>query len=327
MQTKKEDELVLFKELFYRKLEECSGFLFYPRLSNIIKDGSEENKKITLPSDVNYRVKYKINKHGYRGKDFLKNKEILTLGCSQTFGMGIPERFIWPQVFSDKINIEFDNLATPGDSLQGQVYKAFQYFKEFGHPKFILGFFPYARMELPYIPNIFGKINNDGSSDDGKQDPIIQKVILEPNKKVEKYSKIPHNPESVLPGEVATFYSFMFIQILEQYCKTNNIELIWTFYSHYDGIEEYLQKELPELLNNYISIKNAFMYAPICHSISEKIDDPNIDKCHRELENHPLFNHAADCDHLKNQNGHFSIHFNQHVANLFYEEYLKRINK
>jgi hypothetical protein len=286
-----------------------------------------------LPTDLTYSVKYKINEHGYRGKNFLENKEILTLGCSQTFGMGIPENFIWPQVFSDKTNTEFHNLASPGDSLQGQVYKAFQYFKEFGHPKFILGFFPIARMELPYIPNVFGKINHDGSSDDGKQKPIIQRIRFETNSdhwlkgsKIQKYSKIPHNPENVIPIQISIFYNFMFIQILEQYCKTNNINLIWTFYDDPIDFESYFKKELPELLNNYISIKSALEYVSTCH-ISKNKNYANINQCHKELSDHPLFNHAADCDHSKNQIGHFSIHFNQHIADLFYEAYLKRMAK
>ena len=322
MQNNEEDKLVFFKELFYRNLEKSSNYVFYYNISNQINN---EPKEITLPNDINHIVKYRINKHGYRGKNFLENKEILTLGCSHTFGMGIPEDFIWPQVFSNKTNIEFYNLGTPGDSLQGQVYKAFQYFKEFGHPKFIFGFFPYGRMELPYIPNAFGKKYNDGSFDDGKEIPIIQKIIFEGND-LEKYSKIPHNPTSVLPKELSIFYNFMFIQILEQYCKTNNIELIWTLHNSYGKFEKYLKKELPEILNNFISADDVHLYTRTCH-ISEVSYNTNTKRCHKELENHPLFDHASDCNHSKKKNGHFSIHQHQHIADLFYKEYLKRIEE
>ena len=318
----KEEKIVLFKELFYRNLKQCSNYLSYDKISDKINN---ESKEMILPIDVNYPIKYKINKHWYRGENFLENKKILTLGCSHTFGIGIPENFIWPQVFSNKTNTEFHNLACPGDSLQGQVYKAFQYFKEFGHPKFIFGFFPYGRMELPYIPNVFGKKNNDKSSDDGKEIPIIQKIIFEGGPDIEKYSKIPHNPIEVLPKELSVFYNFMFIQILEQYCKTNNIELIWTIYSS-EIIEKYIETELPEILNNYISAKPALMHLPTCY-ISKINNDSNIKECHKDLSNHPLFNHASDCDHSKKQNGHFSIHTHQHIAELFHKEYLKRIKE
>ena len=309
--------LTLFKQLFVRNLKD----------SSILQYGHMETRlNATHSNDVNYPVFYNINKYGYRDEDFISNEEILILGCSYTFGNGLPEEFTWPKIFSNKINKKNHNLAQPGDSIQGQIRKAFEYFKEFGNPKTIIGFFPYGRMELPFIPNLFGKISKDGSSDDGRNLPMIQKIILERNQnKLDKYSKLPHNPEKVLPLEVAIFYNFMFIQILEQYCKTNNIDLIWTLHND-NEVEEYLKLEIPELLNNFINIKNIFIDYPMCQG-SDYSDSQYTLKCHQELSNHPLFNHASDCNHDKKQKGHYGIHLNQHIADVFYKEYLNRINK
>jgi len=317
MSTDKEKKLTLFKQLFVRNLKE-SSILQY--------DDIETESNTTHSGDINYPVFYNLNKYGYRGENFINKEEVLILGCSHTFGSGLPEEFIWSKIFSNKVNKKSHNLAQPGDSIQGQIRKAFEYFKEFGNPKTIVGFFPYGRMELPYIPNIFGKINKDGSSDDGRNLPIIQKIILEGNQnKIDKYSKIPHNPESVIPLEVTIFYSFIFIQILEQYCKTNGIDLIWTLHND-NEIEEYLNLEIPELLNNFVSIKNIFVDSPMCKGFDDPENQYTL-RCHQELSSHPLFNHASDCNHNKKQKGHFGIHINQHVADVFYKEYLKRMDK
>lgn len=313
----KNKDLTLFKQLFFRSLKDSSIFQF---------DDTESWNNKPHKNDINYPIIYNFNKHGYRGEEFIYNEEILILGCSQTFGMGLPEEFTWSKIFSNKANKKIHNLAQPGDSIQGQIRKSFQYFKEFGNPKVILGLFPYGRIELPFIPNVFGKISKDGSSDDGKNLPIIQKIILEGSQnKIDKYSKIPHNPEKIIPLEVAIFYNFMFIQILEQYCKANNIDLIWTLYND-DKIEKYLKLELPELLNNFINIDSVYMHSPTCKGWDDS-DSEYILKCHEDLANHPLFNHASDCNHITKQKGHFGIHTNQHIADIFYKEYLKRMEK
>ena len=71
---------------------------------------------------------YDENKHGYRCDDFdvimrRPTKKLLALGCSFTYGIGVPEAHTWPrllanwleQIYGDKIDVI--NLGVPGGSV------------------------------------------------------------------------------------------------------------------------------------------------------------------------------------------------------------------
>ena len=51
-------------------------------------------------------VNHKHNKYGYRGPEPKSNNDILALGCSQTFGVGIREtENPWPGILSKSLNL------------------------------------------------------------------------------------------------------------------------------------------------------------------------------------------------------------------------------
>lgn len=309
MKNNKKEELILFKHLVHRNLKECSNFGSIPNLNDIGPN--------LLNFDTILEIEYKINEHGYRGDNFLEKAEILSLGCSQTYGSGIPENFIWPNLFANKINKGYHNLATKGDSLQGQVYKAFEYFKEFGHPKVILGFFPINRLEIPYLPGISQKITDTGNEASDNNIPIIQRAMFR-NQNLKKFSKLPYHPYDVISEEFAAFYNFMFIKFLDQYCETNKITLIWSFYDYH-----HYEKFIPEIkknINSYIDANELDNFFYFCHNKNNN----NIKiSCHDKLKDHPLFFHASDCNHDAGYIGHWGIHTHQHIADFFYKHYIK----
>lgn len=293
----------LYRPLFYKDLKRING-------NGFIFDKINKNKKF----DTIMPIEYKINKHGYRSEDFIGPETVLALGCSQTFGYGMIEDFIWPNIFCSKINKKYHSLAEPGDGLQGQVSKAFAYFKEIGHPKIIIGAFPAGRIEYPNIPQVLGKEEKFLIS--STQLPLkdfngIRDIYIS----TEKFSERPHNPQDVLPYEFGLYYNFIFIRMLEDYCKTNNITLIWTFYDDWIFIE-YIKKNVPEILNNYFSIEK--------NKIVTMFGDEGdlFNECHKEIKDHPLFEKASDLD--KNGKHHMGIHGHLHFGEEFYEEFLKR---
>ena len=311
-----ENRVALFKDLFFRNLLQTT----FPYFGN---------KKRTMFFDTNepaIKIEYDLNSYGFRGSNFLEPSDILSLGCSQTFGHGLPETDIWPKLFADKINNNYHNLALGGDSIQGQVYKAFQYFKEIGNPKLIIGTFPISRIELPYIKDKFEyQVNLNFPK---KEIPnFIHQVFFSSEGNLVKYSKLPHNPREVIPVEVAIFYSFVFIQMLEQYCKTNKIILMWNIYDD-DNILDFLKDSVPEVLINYVDFSSLKKFRNEC-GINNKDISLKKSTCHQDLNNsqNTLFLHAADCDHKNNKQGHWGIHMHSHVADTFYKEYLKRMEK
>lgn len=233
-------------------------------------------------------IDYSLNSYGYRCDEF-KDQEILTLGCSQTEGHGLPIDLTWPYLISKKMNKEYISLAKGGDGAPAQVTKAFKFFEEFYKPKYIFAAFPMARIEVPLIGLT---TRNSFVGDTG-----IGKGMLS-NKLVEKFSKAPHTIEDVLPEEFAIFYSILFIKMLIQYCETNDIKLIWTDY-----------KDTSVKIPSLKKFHNGYFESPY-------LDQPIEKKCHSEFSDNPFFNYAADYNYWPP--GHWNFHKQMHISESIY---------
>ena len=51
-------------------------------------------------------LEYSHNSYNFRSKEFHEDTEIVALGCSHTFGVGVPEKFIWPTFVKELTGIE-----------------------------------------------------------------------------------------------------------------------------------------------------------------------------------------------------------------------------
>lgn len=63
---------------------------------------------------------YRFNSHGFRGNEFPDTKTprtLITLGCSFTFGTGMPEGLIWPTLVGQSLLVRAINLSIPGATL------------------------------------------------------------------------------------------------------------------------------------------------------------------------------------------------------------------
>ncbi len=263
-------------------------------------------------------VLYTHNSYGYRCEEF-DNQEVLILGCSYTRGDGLPLEVTWPHMLANKMNKPYINLAKGGDGMQAQVFKAFQFFREFYNPKYIFGLFPLTRLEMPYVKDVFAVDKNPKVVDvNGK---YIQNVFIS-NRKIEKFSKLPHSIDEILPEEAAIFYNLMFIQMLDQYCKANNIKFLWTVYNdlEYKGNNGELLNKLK--LDSYFNEPSLnWSDYPIEH-----------DQCHSDLSNDQFFYYAADSMEqplkLSQQyldiyrptggHGHWGFHKHIHLADTIY---------
>jgi hypothetical protein len=60
-------------------------------------------------------ITYDMNKQGFRGKDFDSSvKNIVTLGCSFTIGVGLRENETWPYILGEKLALPVHNIAWGG---------------------------------------------------------------------------------------------------------------------------------------------------------------------------------------------------------------------
>lgn len=269
------------------------------------------------PIDLDYhpsnpdRNLFYLNTRGYRTKEFIKDEDLLALGCSQTFGWGVEKEQSWPEIISKKFNISVTNLSLPGDSAQGQILKAFEYFKIYGNPKKIVGVFPINRILFP------SSMHNPHN---------IITWDLSKHKGPERFSQIPHTPDKVFNVEVCQIQNYMFISMLEQYCRSNNIEFFYTFWDMHrtEGsnnvyfIETYNPNlTLPVMRSNldfcrYLKGNSKAYFDPTGIEIDAKYPNPYTLSCHEDFMSHKNFYYASDA--TRSFGGHFSFHEHLHYS-------------
>ena len=182
---------------------------------------------------------YKYNSHGFRSVDFSSEIDILTVGCSHTFGSGLPFEYTWSQQLQKKIpNKKIATIAVPGMSIQNAISYLFNYFKEIGNPKMIICNFPdFSRFEV---------LTKELELVD-----YYSMIYKNSNLSIEKLQNI---KESFADEAWGYYINIKYISMLEQYCESSGIKLIWStwqYYSHnykhifneigFDNLDEYLR--------------------------------------------------------------------------------------
>ena len=261
-------------------------------------------------------VSYVVNSDGYRSKELNDVADLMTLGCSHTFGSGLPEEKVWPSLLADKLEMSLVNIAFAGDSAMGQVRKAFSYFRRYGNPKIIVCMFPLFRMEIPVDKDLLWP--QKLLLGDGYRQPKLAKIEILPIKK-EKYVKLPYDPEKLLTMEVAFHYTHMMIYILEQYCKSNNIKFVWNIWQEpYDFVHEYITRFDDSSHKNYCptSFSQWGLQTNEDGTIKEFLDHSLTVTCHQEYMDDYFFYSASDINH---GHPHSGFHKHIHIADEFFD--------
>ena len=167
-------------------------------------------------------VDYSVNFHGYRGPE-LGLADLLTSGCSQSFGVGVPEHLTWTKFLAEKNKISYNNLSYPGSSTQSIVEDIFKYFEIHGHPK-------YLRILLPdFLRFKFIKAANENIFIQNSQGKIGEflNTVSDVDRTMQKYEKMPVPIEKIMPTSVPFRSSLMHIKMLEQYVSQTSIDFKW----------------------------------------------------------------------------------------------------
>lgn len=259
-------------------------------------------------------VTYDINRWGYRGQSFHKNAGLLALGCSHTFGLGIPKEYTWPELIKSDYITTVDSIAACGDSAMGQVIKFFQYVKKYGNPQNVVAVFPVYRMEFPLEIGRW-EISKDWQNYTQIQRDRASIAIHTPDDSdFKKYAKSPYDPNDLITKDITTYFTHTFIDILDTYCKSHDINFRFSIYDHnyrsYDlQLKHYEGSLLEYMVNNY---KNYFswIYPNTQFIISD--EEINLD-CHQEFNVDNYFYRASDYVPGKTA-GHWGMHQHLHVA-------------
>lgn len=75
------------------------------------------NEEMKYANDWKYKnFKYKINELGFRFVDKLNEVDLAVFGCSFTFGVGLPNDYLWHDILSNKLGKTCLNFGLPGGS-------------------------------------------------------------------------------------------------------------------------------------------------------------------------------------------------------------------
>ena len=162
---------------------------------------------------------YKINNSGFRNKHFTKlkkeNVNVLTAGCSVTYGMALPEDYIWTTMLKNKIsditpNINLDNIGVCGIDTVQEIRNIYLYIEKYGKPDFIF-------MALPPI------YRNPSLNNQHERVSTIQKHSWIPT--LELLETNIYNRFKDMSMHI--YYNILTLRGLEQYCSDLNINLRW----------------------------------------------------------------------------------------------------
>jgi hypothetical protein len=282
--------------------------------------------------DVN---SYLINNRGYRGENFLESKpaDIVAGGCSITFGIGVPDNGVWPAILSEMSQQTVANLGMPGHSVPAICKSIIKYCMNYGNPKTVYCLFPdFFRMLFVQDPDFLTTTREKDRA------PVIRLVtaniadnlIYHHEDNMDKLlfdSKDKNRTIGVLENSVtphqAVLESLNAIYMLESFCKTNNIKLIW---STWCNINKVLLDTLLTLedfeLTQYLPIDD-LTYAH--YDCNKSISDCKIDH-NTEFSNNVCWENGSDYfvrdkERIDYYHSHPGIHFQYHIANFFNQQF------
>jgi hypothetical protein len=206
---------------------------------NLIKFYFNKNFIGDIKEWLDPRNDYTLNNYGYRGPDFSKDVDLVAAGCSVTYGIGVPEKGSWPHIAAKKLKLSYVNLSKPGASIEWIVDSLFSYFFEFGNPKNVFVLFPGPLRKEIVLNNQYNMskyVNMEDFMHQGMSEDLIKGVVSytfqSPRIKDKSlFLKRPFPIEETLPPETAVYRSFRSIRMLEVYCKSSNINLMWGTWS------------------------------------------------------------------------------------------------
>ena len=206
---------------------------------NVIKFYFPENFTGSIQEWLDPDNEFNMNNYGYRGPDFSSNVELLTAGCSVTYGIGVPETGTWSYLLAQKMGVSYAKLAKPGASIEWVVDQLFRYFHEFGNPKYVAVLFPdmfrgeaAINTEINVSRDIELKDFLNQGADAEYRKGLISHLTFHPDLSDRpRLAKKPFPIEDTTAPEETIYKSIRAIRKLEQYCSQTNIQLIWSSWS------------------------------------------------------------------------------------------------
>lgn len=241
------------------------------------------NKTITevdhSPNLYEYDVEYKLNKYFFRSDNFKKEHDgshVLFAGCSESFGEGGNVEDNWTYKLYKEIEKNnkvsgYFNLSVSGGSWEDIFRNVICYINKFGKPNYL----------FMLMPNILRFHEWDENQCGWKF--VTKNYLANSDLDDDRYLYF-----SVFP------YWTLLLQIFLEYCKLNNIKVIW---STWHVPEQTNINQLKFLDNTYINIPEP------------KVTEETLGEYKNDIHD--------DLNFFNRRDGHRGNFFHNHVSNLF----------
>jgi len=93
--------------------------LYVPNQTKLLSTKAE-----LLNNDFDLKFEYKVNRYGFRYTEPTSDNILMSVGCSMTFGQGLPEEYVYPYMISKELGYECVNVALPGTGPDIQIMNA-----------------------------------------------------------------------------------------------------------------------------------------------------------------------------------------------------------
>ena len=228
-------------------------------------------------------LKEEINEFGFRSDEFIENHDkfhVVFSGCSNTWGTGIVKEELWSYktyklISQNRECSGYFNLGILGTSPASIIINLFKYFKRYGNPNAIFINFPDTLRFFCY------------------------------NSLNEKYYDAFYKKDS---QKILNLINFNYYLMLEQYCKSNNIQLYSFSWTETKQIFLFPHEvlEVPfDLFETYYNIKSKDIYDNL--NKDKKLDKDNEflefarDKMHPGTSFHNYWSNFIYDKYIKNQ--------------------------
>lgn len=288
--------------------------------NNPKKDYSQSQPILARHSEIaRPEYNYAWNSDGIRSVELSTRPSVIALGCSITLGQGLPTNYRWTNILEGLIGQSVANLAYSGASANKVVSSFFGAVHQYQYkPEIVIAHF--ANFERFYFIDGYGSGLRDWYAN---HKPKKTKVSA------------PWDYEEILPYEWVYYQNLDHIKMLEAFCESNGIKLIWSTWSN--GLTDEQEQFLKDNFRYYVSdttkkdFPSSFEFGVHVGSVSElppHYEMINWQGCHKDWKDkHPdIFDYAYDYHKIAGEWGpgahwpHPGLHKHLHVAEFWKEQ-------
>jgi hypothetical protein len=264
---------------------------------------------------------YQWNSDGIRSIELSTRPSVMALGCSITLGQGLPVSLRWTDLLSASMGLSVANLAYSGASANKVVSSFFGAIHQYQYkPEIVIAHF--ANFERFYFIDGYGSGLRDWYAN---------------HKSKKTKVSAPWDYEEILPYEWVYYQNLDHIKMLEAFCESNRIRLMWSTWSNglTDDQEQFLKDNfryyVPDTTKKDFPSSFEFEFRVHVDSISEltpHYEMINWQGCHKDWKyKHPdIFDYAYDYHKIAGEWGpgahwpHPGLHKHLHIAEFWKEQ-------